>query len=122
MVPVPTELLDQKGQQHVNRQRWRNAGWEGHRGGIPESGSQRAPPLSRLVRNKAELTRWGGGSGGRVVGKGLLSRGKGEGRQQSVAENCRHFCLGGAQVEDGGEAETTWKWGGGAAHRRSWDA
>lgn len=120
---VPTELLDQKGQRHVNRQRWRNAGWEGHRGGIPESGSQRAPPLSRLVRNKGELTRWGGGTGGRVVGNGLLSRGKGEGGQQSMAENVGTSVWVEHRLKVGwGEAETTGKWWGGAAHRRSWDA
>lgn len=76
----------------MNRQRWRNAGWEGRRGvRFPEGTTSEQTP---------SLTRWRDGSGGRVVGKSLLNRGKGEDREQSVADNCRHFCLGGAQVED----------------------
>lgn len=46
---------------------------------------------------------------GRVVVKGLWSRSRDEGGQQNVAEKSRHFCLRGAQVEDGRGAETSWR-------------
>lgn len=56
------------------------------------------------------------------MGKGLLSRGTAQAkmrrRQQSVTENCKHFCLGGAQVEVEGKAETSWRWRVGASSQK----